>query len=356
MKINPIIEILIVVLGSIVLGWLVKKLIFPQLYKITRKTKWKFDDRVIESVSKWVIFWFFIGSFFYTLPIFSTLISSSSLFGRKINITEHDLKIIKTIFGSIYIFSLTSVAANIIAGSLQIRSQQDNGHSHSVSSSILENIAKSLIYCVGFIFILRNFGVEIAPLLAALGVGGLAVALALQPTLSNLFSGLQIIASGKINIGDFVQLENGQRGFIKDITWRNTTITTLQNNIIILPNSKMADSTIENFILEDRKITFNVVVGVSYDSDLDLVEKTTIDVIRTILNEEKGGVKDFEPFVRYFQFGENSIGLKAFLQVEEFADQQPITSAFIKELHKVFKEKGIQIPFPSRTIYMKHDN
>ena len=98
MKINPILEILIVVVGSIVLGWLVKKLIFPLLYKLTRKTKWKFDDLVIESVSKWVIFWFFIGSFFYTLPIFTSLISSSSIFGRKINISPQDIKIIKTIF------------------------------------------------------------------------------------------------------------------------------------------------------------------------------------------------------------------------------------------------------------------
>lgn len=337
---EQIIEISIVIAGSIVLGWLVKRLIFPYLYKLTRKTKWKSDDLVIDSIGKWVIFWFFLGACFYVLPIFTT----------EYPIVNKYESILEDLLGSLFIFSLTVVVAKVIAGMLKIRSVNDN--SEIPSSSILGNIVKIIIYILGFILILHNFGVAIAPLVTALGVGGLAVALALQSTLSNLFSGLQIIASGKFNIGDFVQLDNGQKGFIRDINWRNTTIETAQNNFIIVPNSKMADSIVENFFLVNKEITYNIVLGVGYESDLDKVERVSIEVARTILNNSFGGVKEFEPFVRFINFGDSAIELKVYLRVKEYADQFLITSEFIKALQKRYQAEGINIPFPIRTVIM----
>ncbi|MDX1955807.1 MAG: mechanosensitive ion channel family protein [Chitinophagaceae bacterium] len=343
MKQEHIIEIIAALVGSVIIGWLVKKLIFPFLYKLTTRTKWKSDDLIVESVRKWVIFWFFLGACLYIFPIG---IEYLPFVKRNENILRH-------VIGGIYIFTLTWVAARILGGMLQIRSERDG--SEIPSTSILANIAKVVVYCVGLILILQNFGVAIGPLLTALGVGGLAVALALQPTLSNLFSGLQIIASGKVNIGDFVQLEGGQKGFVKDITWRNTTIETGQNNVIIVPNSKMADSIVENFFLADRKLLFNVPLGVAYDSDLEKVERVSIEVARLVLANHAGGIKDFEPFVRFYQFGPSSIDLKVYLQVQEYADQFLITSEFIKALRKRFTTEGIEIPFPIRTIIQKQD-
>lgn len=339
---NHLIEIAIAIVGGTILGWLVKKLILPLLYKLAYKTKWKSDDLIIESIGKWLIFWFFLASCFYIFPIFTEVFS----FAR------NNERVLRNVLTSLYILSLAIVFARIAAGMLAIRSEKDN--SILPTTSILGNIAKAIVYVIGFIFILQTFGVAIAPLVTALGVGGIAVALALQPTLSNLFSGLQLIASGKINIGDFVQLETGQKGFIRDITWRNTTIQTAQNNVIILPNSKMADSIIENFFLNDRKITFNVLTGVGYESDLEKVEKVSIEVAREILAKHHGGIKEFEPFVRFYNFGNSSIDLKIFLQVMEYADQFMITSEFIKALHMRYIKEGINIPFPIRTVYMNN--
>ena len=335
-----LIEIAIAVFGGIILGWLIKKLVFPFLYKLTRKTKWKSDDLVVESVGQWIIFWFFLGACIYILPIFTETFPFAS---------RHEA-LFKDILASLYIFSLTWVAARIAAGMLQIRSQKDG--SEIPATSILGNMAKAIVFTIGFILILQNFGVAIAPLVTALGVGGIAVALALQPTLSNLFSGLQLILSGKINVGDFIQLEGGQRGFIRDITWRNTTIETAQNNVIVVPNSKLADSIVENFFLSDRKITFNVLVGVGYESDLEKVERVSIQVAKEILEKNEGGIKEFEPFVRFYNCGASSIDLKIFMQVMEYADQFRITSQFIKALHNKYREEGINIPFPIRTVFM----
>jgi small-conductance mechanosensitive channel len=334
-------EIGIAVGGSIVLGWLIRQFVFPYLIRLSRKTKWRSDDLVLESTSKWIVFWFLLGACVYILPI----LTGTFEYARKREVFLHN------IIGALYIFSFTWVIARIVAGLLQIRGKRDD-HEFA-STSILGNIARAIVFCIGLILILQTFGVAIAPLLTALGVGGIAVALALQPTLSNLFSGLQLIASGKINIGDLVRLEGGQMGIIRDITWRNTTIETGQHNIVVVPNSKMADSIIENFYLTDHKISYTIPIRVGYDCDLELVERISSQVAKEILETNAGGVPGFEPFVRFQKFGESAIEFIIVLEVKEYADQFLITSQYIKALHKRYRQEGIKIPFPVRTILME---
>lgn len=341
---EQILEVVLVVLGSLLLGWLIKKLLIPILVKLTHKTAWKFDDLVIESTGKWVAFWFFLGSCIYVLPI----LSEGSRF-----LARNEQMILKLI-GALYVFTISWAVAKIAAGLFLIRSKQDD--SILPSTSIVGNIVKAIVFVIGFIIILQSFDVAIAPLVTALGVGGIAVALALQPTLSNLFSGLQIIASGKVNIGDFIQLENGKKGVITDITWRNTVIRTAQNNLIILPNSKMSDSIIENFYLNDKEIVFNIELGVSYDSNLEKVEQVAIEVGKEILDIHPGKVEGFEPFVRFQRFADSSINFQLFLKVKEFADQFSATSDCIKALHQRFNQEGIDIPYPIRSVYLKKSN
>ncbi|HMO62010.1 MAG TPA: mechanosensitive ion channel family protein [Ferruginibacter sp.] len=339
-----LIEIAIAFGIAITAGWLFKKFLFPFLFKLTHKTKWKADDLIIENTGKWIVSWCILAAVLYTLP----LLIEVSPFCKK-----YEALFYKIIKGFFY-FSFTAITAKVLASLLEIRSKQDD--SVLPSTSILGNIIKAIVYVIGFILILHNFGVAIAPLVTAFGVGGLAVALALQPTLSNLFSGLQIIASGKLNIGDLVQLENGQRGVVTDITWRNTVIKTAPGNLIIMPNSKMSDSVVENMYLEDRHITFFVEVGVSYSSNLEHVEQVCIETAKAILQTEEGANKDFEPFVRFVLFAESSITVRVFLNATEFGFQFLITSSFIKALHRRFNEEGIVIPFPIRTVYMPEED
>jgi small-conductance mechanosensitive channel len=338
---QQILKIVIIVASSFVAGWLTRKMILPFLYRLTHKTKWKSDELILKSIGKWVIFWFFLGACYYLLPILVEAFAISP--------DTHEF--LKDSFKGLYIFSVTWVVADILAGVLQIRSG-DPG-SEIQSSSILENIIKVIVYCIGLILILQNFGVAIAPLLTALGVGGLAVALALQPTLSNLFSGIHIITSGKMNIGDFIQLENGKSGFIRDITWRNTTIETGQNNMIIIPNSKLADSIVENFFLINREIIFSVPVGVAYDNDLQQVEKISTEVAKEILINQPGGVREFQPVVQFVNFGEGKMELKIILKVKEYADQFTVRSEFIKALHQRYQAENIRIPCPVQQVILE---
>lgn len=195
---------------------------------------------------------------------------------------------------------------------------------------------------------------ELGPLLAGLGIGGLAIALALQPTLLNFFSGTYIITEGSVRIGDHIEINGTDiKGCVEDIGWRNTKIKTLANNIVIIPNAKLADSTITNYCSPDKEMALVVHVGVSYSSDLGKVERITTDVTRSVMKSVPGGVKEFEPFVRFNEFADSNINFSVILHVNSFVDQYIVKHEFIKHLKKRYDAEGIEIAYPSRNVYFK---
>lgn len=186
-----------------------------------------------------------------------------------------------------------------------------------------------------------------------MGVGGLAVALGLQPTLTDFFSGLQILLSRQIRVGDYIQLDSDIEGYVHDITWRNTTIRALANNMIVIPNAKLAGAIITNFYRPQKELAVLMQVGVDYDSDLKKVEQVTIEVGKEVLREHAKNVSGFEPFIRYHTFGDSSINFTVILRAAEFVDQYIIKHEFVKALQARYAKEGIHIPFPIRTVYLK---
>ena len=244
------------------------------------------------------------------------------------------------------------MTARIISGLVKIRSSDSDAVIHS--SSIINNIIRIIIYSIGLVVILHSQGISVTPMLAALGVGGLAVALALRNTLTNLFSGLQIITSGKFSPGDFIRLSSGEDGNIEDINWRCTTIRGEADRIVIIPNSKLADMIVTNFSLPGPEMSFFVEIGIGYESDPGHVEKITKQVIRETLNETEGCIKDFEPLVRFSSFGEDRINLRAFLRIKEYSYQPLVKHEFIKRLLQRYQQEAISITPPTRTFYMEN--
>lgn len=218
-------------------------------------------------------------------------------------------------------------------------------------TSLFENLTRLLIFLLGILIILQSVGISITPLLTALGVGGISIGLALQNTLANLFSGLSIIMSRKVRPGDYIQMGTGEAGYVSDITWRATTIQEIENNLIVVPNSKLLASNFKNYNLPDKETLFVVELGVSYESDLEKVEQVTLEVAQEVLKEVDGGIKEFQPFINYYDFADFRINFRVFLKVQEFIDQRHIRHAFIKQLHRRYRAEEIQIPFPIRMIY-----
>ncbi len=223
------------------------------------------------------------------------------------------------------------------------------------TATIFVNIARLTILLLGTLLILGNLGVSITPLLTALGVGGIAVALALQDTLSNLFAGVHILVSKKVQVGDYIQLDTGEQGEIVDTNWRNTTVAQMANNHAIVPNAKLAQSVIINYFRPSPEMSIVVPVGVSYDSDLDQVERVTRDVGISVMNDLPGGVPSYTPIIRFAAFGDSSININVILRTTEFSQQYAIVSEFVKRLHGRYRREGIEIPFPIRTVVMAGD-
>ncbi|MFR9799555.1 mechanosensitive ion channel family protein [Streptomyces sp. MS06] len=246
------------------------------------------------------------------------------------------------------IFVVTLTAARVVSGLVRSVIQARSGVAGS--ASIFVNITRVLVLAIGFLVMLQTLGISIAPLLTALGVGGLAVALALQDTLANLFAGIHILAAKTVQPGDYIQLSSGEEGYVVDINWRQTTVRQLSNNRVVIPNGQLASTNMTNFSRPEQRLTVLVQVGVSYDSDLEYVEEVTKEVVAETMAAVTGALPEHEPAVRFHTFGDSSINFTVILGVGEFSDQFRIKHEFVKRLHRRFRAENIEIPFPMRTV------
>ncbi len=218
------------------------------------------------------------------------------------------------------------------------------------SISIFTTITQVLVLIVGALVVLQFLGIAITPMLTALGVAGLAVALALQDTLSNLFAGFHLIASRKIRPGDFIRLDTGEEGYVTDVTWRNTTVRQIPRNSLIIPNAQLAAARVINFHLPARETGLAVEVGVSYDSDLRQVERVTLEIARELRELYPKRMAVTDPYLRFQAFSDFSINFSIMIFVREYLDQIFIRHEFIIRLHERYRQEGITIPFPIRTV------
>jgi small-conductance mechanosensitive channel len=265
-----------------------------------------------------------------------------------LTIPPRALFFLQKVFNSLVIMSLTLLVARLASGYLKQKFGKTSGA--FASTSILVTTIDLAVYAIGILFLLQSFGVSISPLLTAMGVGGLAAALALQDTLANLFSGINILVAKQIRIGDFVKLSTGEEGHVVDMNWRNTTIKTGAENMVVIPNQKFATTTITNYAQPFAECTVAIPIGVSYESDLDHVERVTVAVAKEILQRTEGGVGSFDPVVRFVSFAESSITFNVILRVKSVTDQHLVRHEFLKSLHTRYQQEGIKIPFPTTTI------
>uniref|UniRef100_A0A7C2EK02 Mechanosensitive ion channel n=1 Tax=Ammonifex degensii TaxID=42838 RepID=A0A7C2EK02_9THEO len=330
--------LLSLVVGGFFAGIILEKVVVAGVHKMARRTKWPGDEIIVGSFRRIVVFWGFLAGIYGA-------ILTVSLPANIENLLEKVLLVLA-------ILSVTLVVMRVAGGFINLYASRAEGI--LPATTLFANITRLLVFIIGILVVLQSLGISVTPVLTALGVGGLAVALALQDTLSNLFAGIHVIASRQIRPGDYIRLGTGEEGYVEDINWRNTTIRMMPNNTVIIPNAKLASAIVTNYYLPEQEMSVLVQVGVSYASDLDKVERVTIEVAREVMKEVPGGVPEFEPFIRYHTFADFSINFTVVLRVREFADQYPVKHEFIKRLHRRYAGEGIEIPFPIRTVYLRN--
>ena len=211
-------------------------------------------------------------------------------------------------------------------------------------------IAPIVIYMVGALTALDVLGITITPLIAGLGIAGIAVGLALQPSLSNLFSGMFMVSEGELNEGDFIELDGGPAGFVVDVTWRSTKIRDRFNNLIMIPNTMMMESVLTNYYSQSKVMTLIVPCGVSYESDLEKVERVSLEVANGVRDDLEEAVDDFDPLVRFSDFGESNIEFNVIVQAIDRPGSFVVKHELIKRLRSRFREEGIVINYPVRKL------
>jgi len=326
---------LAVLVIALILGYIIRKIVFLRLAKWAEHTKTQLDDIIIAAIKGPFIVWFLMLGIYLAIELTKFPENIVNLIGKALLVLG--------------IFSATLVLANIM--SQVIKAYSSKVESALPVNSLTQNISRVVILGIGILVIINSLGISITPILATLGIGGLAVALALQETLTSLFSGFHITVARQIKIGDYIKLDSGEEGYIIDINWRTTKIRMLPNNVTLIPNEKLTKAIVTNYYLPDKEMAVLVNLGVHYGSDLKKVEKVTCEVAGEIMKTVPGGVPGFEPFIRYNAFGDSSIGFTVILRVKEFTDQYLIKHEFIKRLHERYKKEGIVIPYPIRTIH-----
>ncbi|MBL75446.1 MAG: hypothetical protein CL763_00725 [Chloroflexi bacterium] len=215
---------------------------------------------------------------------------------------------------------------------------------------IIRRFLSVAIYLIGGLIILDMLGISISPLLGGLGITGLAVALALQPTLSNFFSGAYVLSEGMISVGDYIELQGGPAGYVVDIGWRSTRIRTWLNNYVLIPNSKMSDTILTNYSGPDPRINTIVTCGVSYDCNLEEVNRIALEVAENVVEGSDFAVKTEKPWFGYENFNDSNVDFWIYVQAKDRIGSFMLTSDLIKKLHQRFIDEGIEINYPIRKI------
>jgi small-conductance mechanosensitive channel len=324
--------------GGILSGLIAELILVRTIHAVAKRTESKWDDVLVDGISRMPIVW---GA-------------AAGIWGATIvrGVDPVISSILAKILTVVIIGSVTLVGMRWASG--VVDQFTGRGDARLSSTTLVNNLVKLVIFTIGLFLVLQNLNIEITPLLTAMGIGGLAVALALQDTLGNLFAGISIILSRQVRPNDYLKLSGGEEGFVTDVKARHTTIRTFPyRNMVVIPNSVLASSIVTNYSLPVKSLWITVRVGVSYDSDLEDVERITIEVAERTLEELVAGktTRD-KPQLRYREFGESSIDFDVLLPINTFTDQFLIRHNFIKRLHARFNEEGIEIPFPIRTLVM----
>ena len=323
---------------SVSLLFLVRGIAFRVLHRWAGKTKTDIDDIIIKAFKTPSLYWCIAIGLYIGVAVSDIQAKYIFYLSKTIHV--------------IVILSITVATANLSGKIFSSFIQRSN--LPIPATGLAYGILKGVIFVLGFLIILSDLGISITPFITALGVGGLAVALALQDTLANLFAGIHILFEKTVRVGDFIRLETGQEGYVDDITWRTTRVRMLPNNIVIIPNSKLAQSIVTNYYLPEKRMSLLISINVSYSSDPERIEKILVEEAKKAVGEVPGLLGDPEPFVRFIPgFGESSLDFTLICQVKEFVDQYLAQHELRKRIFKRFGEEGIEIPFPQRTVHLK---
>jgi small-conductance mechanosensitive channel len=208
----------------------------------------------------------------------------------------------------------------------------------------LLTMARITLLIVSLAFLLDNLGIRVTALVTTLGVSSLAVALALQDTLSNFFAGIYLQADRPFRVGNYVRLDTGDEGTVVDIGWRTTRLRTIANNTVVVPNERLLKSIITNYDLPESQLALSVRVTVPYGTNVDTVERLLLEAVRRARADVPGILEAPPPVVRLIPgFGDQGLVFTVTVWVRAFVDQEPAQHAVRRAVVELFRAESIEL-------------
>lgn len=339
--VNPYLRALAVLVGVFIvlkiLFWVIEKV----LIRITAKTKTNVDDIFLAKASKPTTLLVLLIGFMIAI--------------QELPFSENVIGLANKILLSFIVFSvgyLIYVFINVVLFSILKqrigKSKKDAALRESLMS--MSRSFLSVIWVVlALLYVLEVWGIEIGPFLAGLGIAGVAIAFAMQSSLSNIFGGISMILDRSIKVGDLVYLEDLTKGKVLNVGFRSTRILTFDNETIILPNSKVADGKIQNIGEPEPKSRVVIPFGVAYGADIEKVKK----IVLTELKKIKDFEKEPEPVVRFLEMGDSSLNFKAYFYVNTFENRIEAVDEANTRIYNALNKNKIEIPFPQVDVHLR---
>ena len=336
---NDYVKSIVIFMFFIVMAYVLLSVLKTILGAITRRSKNRLVDMIVQKLETPAsLLIAAIGLKFAILPL------------------EFDATIelvLNHAINSLIIFMTSYMMIRAIAVLVDWTSNKVSSHeTHHAKTffPIVRRFTNVFIGLLGFLFIMLEWEVEVGPFLASLGLLGLAVSLALKDSLSNVFGGISLVLDKNFGVGDILKLETGETGEVIDIGMRSTKIRTKNNEIIIMPNTLLANMRITNLTKPDPTIRVEASFGVEYSSDPERVKAILIETIQNI----EGVIQHPAPTVKFTKMADYYLEFKAHYWIENYlGTHEEVEDKVITNVWYALKKAKIKIPFPTRTLFME---
>ena len=336
-----------VIMGAaVVIALLFSRVIFRLLLRAARLSGGDLDDRIVAAAKGPVTGYIILLGLYLAIEVPLTLPAAVD------DVVGKAAALAGVVISAVLI---NAIGATALRWFEEYLSNTDAAGTGSWALPLVRRGMLALVFAMAVMVSLDILGINISPLIAGLGIGGLAVALALQPTLSNLFAGTYVITEGVVSAGDYIEMEGGITGYVVDVNWRSTRLRTWTNNLVIIPNSRFAETIITNYSKPDEHVNLYLTCGVAYESDLQQVEAASMEVMQEVEREHQGVVPGYGVYFGYENFGESNIDFWLFMQAKNRLAGFEVQSELIKRLHARLTAEGIVINYPVRTLRFADD-
>ena len=330
--------------GSIVIAVIVGVVVFPLVLRATDWTATDLDGKLALAIRKPIV----LGV---------VLLGGFLAFSIPLDLTAGEQRVVNTVTAALAIILGVAATSSVISRTLDwyVETADTRGKFRldPQLQPLVRRVSAAIVYGLGGLLVLDQFNINISPLIAGLGLSGLAVALAIQPTLSNLFAGTYVMTEGAVSPGDYIELEGGIAGYVIDVGWRSVRIRTWGNNLVVVPNSRFAENILTNYQRPIPAVNVYLECGVSYDSDLVTVERVSKEVMDEVMAANpEDSVPEYGGWFGYDSFGDSNVNFWLFMQSRDRLASFRLRTELMQRLHRRLNDEGIVINYPVRTIQL----